>query len=1210
MSAENHPMTGSRSWRYALYAHLRLLFTALTLLVVALFVLIAVRQWHATVNDAETRLGYINRVLVQGTRTTLTAHDLVLRGIGEQLRLLHADTTPERGRDFIERMQATDKGMAGFGLARPDGQLTLVSGIPAGKTLPNLLESPASRDSFLRTLATGHMQTGRAYHMAALNQWVIPIRVPIAERNGAPGMVMTAGYRIEGGTTTWANMALPDEVRVSLLRDDGYYQYYYPLPAGPVDPVLQEIYGRPVHDDLLRQFAAWAQPQGFTKVELAAAGGTQYAAYERIDEYGLTASTMIPRSAVIHEWLKRLMEPLFLLGAYLLASYALFRNASIRQARAEADVSTLSSWQQAVLDGANYSIIATDTAGTIVSFNRAAERLLGYRAAEVVGKTTPVTVHDRSEVAQRAAELTAELNEPVEPGFEVFVAKARRGEADEREWTYIRKDGSRVPVLLSVSAVRAADNSVTGFMGIAADISDRKQSQANLRDSIARYQTLFEGAGDAIFLMNADRFIDCNPATLKMFDCTRDQIIGSTPDRFSPERQPDGRLSTDKALEKIIGAFEGQTQFFEWRHTRFDRTPFDAEVTLNAIEIGGMPHLLATVRDISDRKHAEAEIAASRVALLQTNENLRLLNAFSARLQGCQGIEEIAQETSTLLLSVATPPKIAIYVLDPGATRLRLVKSHGFTDDMNAAGQNLPLKGSLSGLALAENRLITIDDLASDRRPEPRVGELLVAAGITSGVVIPMFDRGSALGTINLLYNGPHPFGLAELDTLASIGNTTALAIANARHIHDLEQQATHDALTGLANRSVLHREFRRHVRDRQPAALLLLDLDRFKEINDTLGHQVGDKLLSQIGPRLHSAIGTREPVISRLGGDEFAVLLPTVGDADDAVQTGHDLVAALRRPFTVDAATLQIDASIGIALHPAHGTDSHELLRSADVAMYRAKHSGAGVSLYQPALDTNTPERLALMADFRRALERDELLLHFQPKLDLAGNRIVGFEALVRWQHPRLGLLYPEHFLPMVELSDAIDGLTRKVIVLALEQQRRWRAAGSDYAVAINLSARNLLDERCATFIQQTVEHYRTEPGRVELEITETSLMRDPEGAATLLHRMATLGVHISVDDFGTGYSSLAYLRRLPIDMLKIDRTFVMDMIRNEQDASIVRSTIGLAHSLNLKVVAEGVEDAATMTMLRQMGCDLAQGYYIGRPIPAAEVGNIVLPA
>jgi diguanylate cyclase (GGDEF)-like protein len=420
-----------------------------------------------------------------------------------------------------------------------------------------------------------------------------------------------------------------------------------------------------------------------------------------------------------------------------------------------------------------------------------------------------------------------------------------------------------------------------------------------------------------------------------------------------------------------------------------------------------------------------------------------------------------------------------------------------------------------------------------------------------------------------------------------------------------LEHQALHDLLTGLPNRTLLHRRVEQSIAAAASGdasvALLVIDLDRFKEVNDTFGHQYGDLLLQQIGPRLSDVLQSAD-TIARLGGDEFAVLLPGA-NAARAEQVARKLLTALDRSFIISDISVDVGGSIGIALSPEHAADSDVLLRRADVAMYVAKRAGRGFALYSPDQDQHSPDRLAMVGDLRRAIESDELTLHYQPKVSLRTNRCIGVEALIRWQHPQHGLIPPDQFIPLAERTGLIKNLSYWVLNAALKQARDWLAIGVDVPIAVNLSMRDLHDLELPDTVARLLRHWQVEPRQLAVEITENGLMAEPARALQTITGLRVMGIRIAIDDFGTGYSSLAYLKRLPVDELKIDRSFIRDLATDDDDLAIVRSTISLGHDLGLTIVAEGIEDAGTWDLLKRLGCDIVQGYFSGRPMSAAAL-------
>jgi diguanylate cyclase (GGDEF)-like protein len=422
--------------------------------------------------------------------------------------------------------------------------------------------------------------------------------------------------------------------------------------------------------------------------------------------------------------------------------------------------------------------------------------------------------------------------------------------------------------------------------------------------------------------------------------------------------------------------------------------------------------------------------------------------------------------------------------------------------------------------------------------------------------------------------------------------------------------QALHDGLTGLPNRTFFYErvveaiEQSRH--GNHKAALMLIDLDRFKEVNDSLGHHIGDLLLEKIGVRLREAM-RKGDTVARMGGDEFAVLISNVDGVENARHAAARFLEALERPIELEEVardlTLDVEGSIGVVICPDDGTDVDTLMQRADVAMYTAKEVRTGYEFYSTDRDQNTPKQLALLGDLRKAMEDCELVMCYQPKVAMDTGLVTGVEALLRWNHPRRGLIAPDEFIPQAERTGLIHALTRYTIEKSLDQLSEWRRAGLHLNVAVNLSRPNLLNLQFPAEIAELLNDRGVPPSSLELEITESSVMADPLRARVVLAKLAELGISLSLDDFGAGYSSLAHLKRMPVNQIKIDKSFVIGMLTNDNDRVIVRSIVDLGRNLRLTVVAEGVETSATWEALMAIGCDMAQGYWLGEPMAAPDV-------
>ena len=676
---------------------------------------------------------------------------------------------------------------------------------------------------------------------------------------------------------------------------------------------------------------------------------------------------------------------------------------------------------------------------------------------------------------------------------------------------------------------------------------EHRRAGETLRESEERYRSLFENNHAVMLLIDPDTgwIVDANPAAAAYYGWTREELCHKKINEINTLSPAALRAEMDRAR----GA---QRNHFHFRHRLADGSVRDVEVFSGPIALSGLSLLYSIVHDITERKAAEAGLRLSQFCIEHAAIGIFRIdedgNIVEVNDQACASLGYTRQELCALTVFDVDPT----FAPEKWLEHRKLMRSKG-------AG--------------------TIETL--HRRKD--------------GSVFPVEV------TVNYLeYEGQ------------SVSFSFARDITERKRAEEqLRHQATHDELTGLANRALLQDRLEQSIhyanRSQRLVAVLLLDLDRFKVINDSLGHGFGDELLRSVARRLERTVREADTVV-RMGGDEFVILLAEVAEGDDVGLVAKKILENLTRPYPISGREITVTASIGVSLYPRDGADGETLLRNADVAMYRAKEDGDTFRFYAPKMDQRVHETLEMEADLRRALERAELLLHYQPKVDLASGEITGAEALLRWQHPQRGLVAPGMFIPLAEETGLILPIGEWVLATACAQVRAWQVQGLEAVpVAVNLSARQFRKADLAETVHRVLRESGIAPRLLELELTESMIMRDPQAAAATMQQLKALGVRLALDDFGTGYSSLNYLRRFPVDSLKIDRSFISDAACDPSAAAVATSIVAIAHSLGLHAVAEGVETREQLAFLRNCGCDSLQGYYFSRPVPAADFAALL---
>ncbi len=833
---------------------------------------------------------------------------------------------------------------------------------------------------------------------------------------------------------------------------------------------------------------------------------------------------------------------------------------------------------RAIVDTAPSGILTVDAAGIITFANPQASDIIGLPVQDIVGKPPVELVSSEHQSA-----------------FRTSFRRLADGEAGDYELELHRHDGEVRWVHLRSRELHGADGVVTGALVMASDVTSRRR----IEDRVRFQAELLDVVGEAVLATDVDGLIIYwNAAAGRLYGWSSDEVLGLPVVEITPSS------ATKAQAEHIMAAMrQGESWSGEFEVRRRNGTTFPALVSNSPIhdESGALIGMIGVSIDITDRVRGEeamAQRAAQHEAIAAVGE-LAVSGTATAELFHAavrRATEALHADVGELVLG------------ERGSDVLRLAASAGIPDGAEGVRWTRDDRW-LAGHVMAVNRPVVVDDITAEKRFG--IPSFLVATGAISGVLVALRIQGGAVGVLGVFSRERRAFDDNDINVLQSIANVVAHALERDEAQKEIGRRAVTDELTGLANRALyldrLDHALRRRSRREGDIAVLFADIDRFKDVNDALGHAAGDELLRGVCRVLVNEVRDQDTV-ARFGGDEFAILCEGLEGAEHAMALAARIVDGLgSTPIEVEGRVIHVSASMGVVVPDVDSPSPGAVLRDADSAMYRAKAAGGGrVELFDESLREQLVRRLDLINELRTAIHGDQLELHYQPEVDLATGELVWAEALVRWRHPERGLLQPDSFIGLAEETGLVVPLGNWVLETAVKQLVEWRSAPPGCvptSVSVNVSARQLVEGDLVARTESLLDSSGIDPASLWFELTETALFRDPARGLAALHDLKALGVGLSIDDFGTGYSSLAYAQQLPVDALKIDRSFVSGIGSDLRDEGIVRAVIEMAHSFGILAIAEGVATVQQLDALRRYGCDLAQGYLLGRPGTAATI-------